>query len=118
MVAEAYRQPKAANKRFYVHGPEALTVPEALRSYCRALHPEIERLRRVPYWQIRLVAWLQRNREMRVGVNMVSYLENVGERGDSDEANTLLGAPQVTLDQWLRLQQTDQQRDDNEAILL
>ena len=34
---------------------------------------------------------------------MVSYLETVGERGDPTEANAILGAPEITLDQWLRM---------------
>ncbi len=104
MVVESYRRPEAVNKRLYVHGPEALTVLEALRAYCRAFHPEIKTFRRVPYWLARLIAWLHGNAELRSGVNMVSYLEKVGERGDPAEANAILGAPQVTLDQWLRMQ--------------
>jgi uncharacterized protein YbjT (DUF2867 family) len=104
MVAESYRRPEAVNRRFYVHGPQALTVVEAVRSYCRALHPEIKTIRQAPYWLLRLVAWLRGNAELRSGVNMVSYLEQVGERGDPAEANTILGAPQVTLDQWLPMQ--------------
>jgi len=103
MVAESYKRPEAVNKRFYVHGPQALTVVEALWSYCRALHPEIKTFSHRPYWLLRLIAWLSGNAELRNGVNMVSYLEKVGERGDPAEANAILGAPQVTLDQWLQI---------------
>lgn len=106
MVVESYRRPEAVNKRFYVHGPQALTVLEALQSYCRVLHPEIRRFHRTPYWLLRLIAWLRGNVELRAGVDMVSYLEKVGERGDPAEANAILGAPQVTLDRWLQMQKT------------
>lgn len=106
MVVESYRLPEPVNKRFYVHGPEALTVLEALQSYCRVLHPEIKTYRRMPYWLLRLVAWLRGNAELRAGVDVVSYLEKVGERGDPAEANDILGAPRVTLDQWLQVQKT------------
>jgi uncharacterized protein YbjT (DUF2867 family) len=102
MVTESYRRPEAVNQRFYVHGPQALTIPEALRSYCQALHPEIKRFRHLPYWLLRLIAWLRGSAEMRYGVRMVSYLEKVGERGDPSEANRILGAPQITLDDWLQ----------------
>ncbi len=104
MVVESYRRPEAANKSFYVHGPEALTVLEAQRAYCRVLHPEIRSLHGTPYWILRLIARLQHNDRMRMGIEMVSYLETVGERGDPTEANAILGAPRITLDEWLRMQ--------------
>jgi uncharacterized protein YbjT (DUF2867 family) len=103
MVTESYRRPEAVNKRFYVHGPQALTIPEALRSYCQILHPEINSFRDLPFWLARLIAWLPGRGEMRAGVKMLSYLEIVGERGDPTEANAILGAPQVTLEQWLQM---------------
>ena len=104
MVVESYRRPEAVNQRFYVHGRQALTVLAAMRDYCQALHPEIKSILRVPYSAVRLIAWLSGNAEMQAGVNMVSYLEKVGERGDPAQANALLGAPQLTLRQWLQTQ--------------
>lgn len=81
----------------------AQRVLEAQRAYCRALHPEISELRSTPYWLLRLIARLTGNRRMRAGIEMVAYLEKVGERGDPTEANAILGAPTTTLDQWLRV---------------
>ena len=104
MVVESYRCPESANRRFYVHGPQALTLLEALRLYCGVLHPEIKNFRSTPYWLLRLIARRRGDARMRAGVEMVSYLERVGERGDPTEANTILGAPQITLDRWLRRQ--------------
>jgi len=104
MVMASYQRPEAVNKRFYVHGPQAFTVVEALQSYCRVLHPEIKTFDHRPYWLLRLIAWLSGEAELRSGVSMVSYLERVGERGDAAEANSILGAPQLTLDHWLELQ--------------
>ena len=106
MVVESYRRPEAVNKRFYVHGPQALTVIEALQSYCQALHSEIRRFRRTPHWLLRLMARFRGSAELRAGVDIVSYLEKVGEPGDPAEANAVLGAPQVTLDRWLQMQKT------------
>lgn len=91
MVVEGYRRPEAVDKRFYVRGPEALTLPEALEAYRRVLDPEIEALRSVPYWLLRVVARLSGNAQMRAGV-------------DATEANALLGAPRITLDRWLQMQ--------------
>lgn len=104
MVVGSYRHPEAANKSFYVHGPEALTVLEAQRAYCRVLHPAIQSFRSTPYWMLRLIARLSHNAQMRMGIEMVSYLEKVGERGDPTDANAILGAPQITLEQWLQMQ--------------
>jgi uncharacterized protein YbjT (DUF2867 family) len=92
MVIESYRR------------PQALTVLEALKAYRRALHPEVKTILRVPYSALRLIAWFSGDAELRAGVNMVSYLEKVGERGDPAEANAILGAPQLTLQQWLQTQ--------------
>jgi hypothetical protein len=89
-----------------VHGPQALTVLEALQSYCRALHPEINTFGQIPYWLLRVMAWIRRDELLRRGVEMIAYLEKVGERGDPSEANAILGAPQITLNQWLEMQKT------------
>jgi hypothetical protein len=51
---------------------------------------------------LRLIARLTRNRRMQNGIEMVSYLEKVGERGDPTEANAILGAPEITLERWLQ----------------
>jgi uncharacterized protein YbjT (DUF2867 family) len=102
MIVESYRRPDAVNKRFYIHGPQALTVEEALRSYCKVLHPEIRGLTRMPYWLLLMTACIRRSAEMKAGIDIVSYLEKVGERGDPTEANAILGPPQVTLEQWLQ----------------
>jgi uncharacterized protein YbjT (DUF2867 family) len=101
MVAESYRRPEARNKRLYIHGPEALTVTDALARYLRILHPDIPLPRPTPLWLLRLIARATRNQLMRRGVEMVAYLERVGERGDPTEANAILGAPTITLDAWL-----------------
>jgi len=107
MVVEGYRRPEAANKRFYVHGPEALTVLEALESYRRVLRPEIRSIRSIPFWLARVTARISGNTERRKGIEMVSYLERVGESGDATEANSILGAPEITLDEWLRRQKRE-----------
>ena len=104
MVAASHERPDAVGKSFYVQGPEGLTVLEAVRAYCRALHPEIRSFRGTPVWLLRLIARLRGSVEMRQGVDMVAYLERVGERGDPTEANTILGAPRITLDDWLQWQ--------------
>jgi len=104
MVTESYQRTEAVGKRFYVHGPQALTLPEALQTYCEVLHPEITTISHVPYWVLRLIAWSRGNEVLRRGLDMVAYLEKVGERGDAAEANAILGAPRLTLEAWAQLQ--------------
>lgn len=102
MVVESYINEEARGKRLYIHGPEALTVREAVELYCRILHPEIKKVRPVPYFMLHLIAWFKGNKLMKRGIEMVSYLEKVGERGDPTEANSILGKPQITLEEWLQ----------------
>src|SRR5258708_4739852 len=47
MVSQAFQVPGAANKIFYIQGPEALTMAEALQLYCSILEPET-RLTTIP----------------------------------------------------------------------
>lgn len=100
MVVESYGQPAALGKRLYVHGPRAVNVEEAVRAYCRVLHPEITP-RPTPFWLLRLIARLTRNAVLRDAIALMAYFERVGERGNATEANALLGAPLLTLEQWL-----------------
>ena len=39
MVSRSFRSPEAANWRLFVHGPEAITIPDALRLYCSLGEP-------------------------------------------------------------------------------
>lgn len=105
MVRSAYQLPEAANQRFHIHGPRALTLEDALSAYCRTLEPPITSIRHVPYWLLHLIAYITGNKDLRDGLNLVSYLEEVGERGDPAAANAILGEPVIDLDRWLRNRQ-------------
>jgi uncharacterized protein YbjT (DUF2867 family) len=103
MVSTAYGLEKAANKRFWVHGPEAIRMQEALTRYTAAFHPEIRKVSSMPFWLIKMLATLTGKQELRGVGEMMSYFENVGEMGDPAEANYTLGAPTITLDRWLAM---------------
>lgn len=101
MVSNAYQQPEAAGKRFYIHGPEAITMQTALERYCQALHPEIESVSTMPTWLAKIMGVLTRNDMLKFASDLMGYFDKVGELGDPSEANRLLGVPTITLDQWL-----------------
>lgn len=39
MVSRSFDTPEAVNRTFYVHGPEAISIPDALRLYCSLVEP-------------------------------------------------------------------------------
>ena len=48
MVSNAYQREESANKKLFIHGPEAMTMTEALERYCRTFHPEVESVSMMP----------------------------------------------------------------------
>lgn len=101
MVAASYAHDDAANKRFLVFGPEAILMLDALRKYCVAIHPEIRNVTMTPFWILKALAALSRNRELRSAVDMMKYFERVGEGVNPKMDSFTLSAPETTLDMWL-----------------
>ena len=101
MVAEAYEDDRTLGRRLFIHGPENFTLPEALRAFHEACHPEVKLTHMKP-WQARLVAGLTRNRSLGSVARLISYFDRTKEHGDPNEANILLGAPTTTLDEWIQ----------------
>jgi uncharacterized protein YbjT (DUF2867 family) len=103
MVANAYGLGEAANKRFRVLGPEAIRMHEALRRYCAVFHPEIKQVSSMPFWFVGLLATITSNRELKGAGELFSYFEKVGEQSsDPGDDICMLGAPTITLDEWLQ----------------
>lgn len=103
MVSTAYADPKAANKTLYILGPQALTIREALQTYCGIVSPEAK-VSAMPLWMAPIVARLFGVKELANALPYIRYSETVGESGNPTEANALLGAPKITLEQWSRSQ--------------
>lgn len=107
MVSSSYQLETAANQRYRVLGPQAITMQAALQQYCAALHPEIKSISSMPFWLVNLLATLTRNQGLKTAGDMMAYFEKVGEEGDpvvSDPA--VLGAPTTRLEQWLKSQKS------------
>jgi NADH dehydrogenase len=101
MVSTAYQKEEAANKRFFVHGPEAMTMKHALDRYCQVFHPGGKPVSVMPIWLAKFMGILTRNAGLKFASNLMAYFDKVGELGDPTEANRILGAPATTLDAWI-----------------
>jgi uncharacterized protein YbjT (DUF2867 family) len=101
MVSAAYGKEEAANKRLYVHGPQGLTMKQALERYCAAIRPDVGSVDVIPIDAARAAAESTDNPVLAFMAEMMSYFDQAGEPGDPSEANELLGAPTTTLDEWL-----------------
>ncbi|MDP8207766.1 MAG: NmrA family NAD(P)-binding protein [Candidatus Electryonea clarkiae] len=107
MVATSYGNEDAAGKTFFIHGPEGVLMHDAVKRYCAALRPDLTKITTLPYWMINIIASLKGNDAMKWAGKFAAYFEKVGERGDPTEANDLLGAPKITLDEWIKKRQTE-----------
>lgn len=101
MVSSVYQTDIAIGKRLFIHGPEAITFPDALRRYCNVLHPDAGEIQIMPLEVARNIAAQTENKMLEFAAALMAYFESVDDYGDPAEANALLGAPQTTLDAWL-----------------
>lgn len=101
MVSAAYRSQGAANRTLFVHGPEAMTLRDALERYCAVMHPDAPPIHVMKLWMARAIGVLTRNAQLRFAASLMGYFTKVGEGGDPSETNLILGAPEITLDAWL-----------------
>jgi uncharacterized protein YbjT (DUF2867 family) len=101
MVAAFYQLEEAPNKRFFIYGPEGISMAEALQRYCQTFHPQIEKPGQMPLWLAKLIARLTRNDGLKYAADLMAYFQKAVEPGSPTEANHLLGAPLTTLDQWI-----------------
>jgi uncharacterized protein YbjT (DUF2867 family) len=102
MTSNAFLRQGAKGKCLYIHGPEAITLKAALERYCRAFHPEIDEVVVMPIEAAEAMAASTGNTFLKGFAEMMAYFKKVGEPGDSTEANNLLGAPLITLDDWIK----------------
>ena len=101
MVSKAYQLEAAQNKRFYVYGPEAMTMKTAIERYCVKFHPEVEKISVMPIWLAKLLGTLTGNEMLKFASSLMGYFEKAPETGDPTEANGILKAPSITLDAWM-----------------
>jgi uncharacterized protein YbjT (DUF2867 family) len=103
MVSCALATPESAGTRLDIHGPQALTVADALRIYCEQLAPGTRVVTR-PLWLMSVLDRTVLRGQLRGTLDLMRVLQQSGERGDPSQANRLLGAPATTLLQWCQQQ--------------
>lgn len=105
MVARAYQNPEARNKTFFIFGPQQFLMKDLLEQYCTALHPEIQKVSVAPVWLLKTIGFLSGNKELKAATAMFAYFQKVQELGDPTETNALLGKPETTFKEWLKLKE-------------
>ncbi|MEW6664063.1 MAG: hypothetical protein AB1512_02425 [Thermodesulfobacteriota bacterium] len=75
---------------------------EAVRRYCSVFHPEIKKVSTMPYWLATIIASIRGRKEMKNASRFMAAFEKIGEKGDPSEANRILGAPTIKLDDWVQ----------------
>ncbi len=98
-VVRAFATPEAANRSFFVHGPEVLTLHQALGIYRRIVAPD-KRLVTVPLSVMSMIDRLFMRGRLAPNLQIMRLLARLGERGDPTEANELLGGPSTTVEEW------------------
>lgn len=101
MISKSYQLAEAQNKRFFVYGPEAMTMKTALERYCARFYPEVNKISVMPIWLAKLLGTLTGNEMLKYASELMAYFDKSAEGGDSSEANAILGAPWTTLDAWM-----------------
>ncbi len=99
MVSRSYQASAAVNKALYIYGPQAFTMRQALEVFCHRLLPQVS-VKTLPIGWLALLGKITFQADWQSLARLMAYYDQVGEEGDPQEANGLLGAPQTTLQQW------------------
>jgi uncharacterized protein YbjT (DUF2867 family) len=99
MVSRALTTPAAAGKHLFVFGPEAISIPDALRLYCRLVHGG-KRVITIPLPIMRAINRAFMRGGMSRDLALMRIMQRVGEPTGVPEASDLLGPAPTTLRQW------------------
>ncbi len=99
MVSKSYQTDATLNKELYIFGPEAYTMGEAMRIYAEQAGVKVSPISTT---MLSALGMLTFNAEWKGMAVLMKHYENWGEDGSPEEANLLLGAPQMTLNEWCK----------------
>ena len=98
MVSKSYQTDETLNKELYIFGPAAYTMGDAMKIYADHAGVKVSPISRTI---LSVMGILTFNAEWKGMATLMKHYENWGEDGSPEEANRLLGAPQMTLKEWL-----------------
>ena len=99
MVSRALSTDRAVNQTLTVYGPEAYTIPAALRIYCDWCAPGVTVVSR-PLWLMTALDRTVLRGSLGDTIPLMGALQDLGERGDPSEAMRLLGPATTNLADW------------------
>jgi len=100
MVSTAYTTPESVGQILDIWGPQPVSLAEALTRFASQQTPPI-RVSRISLWRASLLATLMGNRELRAAAAQMRFWDRFSETGDPTSANSLLGAPTISFEEWL-----------------
>lgn len=107
MVVRAFSNEKYFNGTYYVYGPETFTMKEVLEKYCRACHPEIEKVSETPLPMLRFIAWITRNKQLSFATKLFGYFSRVSEPEIHEKERHLLGKPELNFEKWVAVKKQE-----------
>ena len=99
MVSDALSVPEAAGQRLYVFGPEAVTIGDALRVYCRIVEGG-KRVVTAPLPVMRALNRTFMRDAMARELDLMGVMQRVGEPTNVPDASDVLRPATTTLDAW------------------
>ena len=100
-VSKAHQTEVAANKTFVLNGPKSMLMTDALQQYCDSRHPGIKAAS-MPIWLVKMLAMMMRSAPMKDFVQMMAYFEKSPKVSQPNGAESILGAPSITMSDWLK----------------
>ncbi|HMB23450.1 MAG: SDR family oxidoreductase [Chloroflexota bacterium] len=97
MVSQSYKTGETLNKELYIFGPEAYTMGEAMKIYAKSVGVKVAPISTT---MLAVLGMLTFNAEWKSMAILMRHYERWGEDGSAEEANRLLGAAQITLQEW------------------
>ncbi|GAA0466391.1 hypothetical protein GCM10009096_03820 [Parasphingorhabdus litoris] len=105
MVSKAYQSKAAENQTYYIYGPKGISISDAIKRYQAENRPELPLVRTSASDMISYAQSVN-DHATEDFARLMNFFETFIEDKDPEPANMLLGAPTVTLDQWLNERQS------------
>lgn len=106
MASKAFSREDALNRKFTLWGNERSTIAEAVERYCSVMDLSIGKVKPKPYWIAGLLS-LFVGETLKYAISIFRYFDEHPEEGDPEEAYSILGRPQMTLESYFLLEKED-----------